>query len=148
MRRAAMVLVLGLTACGGKVVFVGDDDGNGGSSSSTPAQGGSSSSTPTTSGPGTSGGADPTGGAGPVISCQSFECAIGQVGCSCDGECSICQGDACSGGSAFVQCSFDAMGGLCQCFFADQFLGECFEENPDCALESGCCIQLVQDALD
>lgn len=149
MRRAMFALaLLGFSACGGKVVFVeGDDDndGAGGSSSSIPSQGGSSSSTsppPMTTGP------EPSGGASvAVVSCETFDCAVGQTFCSCIGECSVCFGDTCSGGEAEQVCNVDAQGMACQCFLGGDLVGECSQVSADCGLETGCCLAMFQGAL-
>lgn len=147
MVRAAMALLVGLSACGGKVVFVEEDgggNGEGGSSSSSPSQGGSSSTTPPTT-PATSTGVS-TGGA-TTISCTSLDCAVGQTFCSCLGECSICQSDFCSGGTAEQVCNVDGQGLACRCFFAGALVGECAQAEVDCGLETGCCLGLFQSAL-
>ena len=151
MRRAVLAFVIMTAACGGKVVFVEDDDGaQGGSSVSGPSTGGSSASSQggtsvvtATSSTGTS-----MGGASPSVSCNTFECSIGQTACSCAGDCSICEDNFCSGGPVEQTCFFDAQGGQCQCFFAGELLGECFEENPDCSFDAGCCLELVKAALE
>jgi hypothetical protein len=149
MVRLAMALVLGLSACGGKVVFV-EEDGNsggngfGGSSSSVPSQGGSTVTTtpiPTTATSTSSSGGSTT------ISCETFDCSIGQTFCSCLGECSVCQGDFCTGGTAEQVCSTSPQGMACQCIFGGELIGECSQVNGDCALESGCCLAMFQSAL-
>ena len=149
MVRAAVALVIGLSACGGKVVFVEEDggdggNGNGGSSSSVPNQGGSTVTT--TPIPTSATGTSSSGGAG-AISCETFDCAVGQTFCSCLGECSVCQGNTCAGGTAEQVCNVDAQGMACQCFLGGELVAECSQVSPDCGLETGCCLATFQDAL-
>ncbi len=150
MQRSVVALVLALTACGGKVVFVDEDgaggDGAGGSSSSLiPGQGGSSSSTPP---PPITGGSGPSGGAGPTVMCKTGACSVGQTSCSCLGDCSVCEGGLCSGALAEQTCSFTPEGLLCQCVLGGSLVGECSQIGSDCGLENGCCLAFYQGALN
>lgn len=143
MKRVAMALVLVLSACGGKVVFVEEDgsgDGGNGAGSSSGVLSNGGSTVTTTPIPTTSTGTSPSGGAGPGISCEDFDCSVGQTFCSCMGECGVCFGDTCSGADVEQSCTVSGNGMACQCFLGGELVGTCAQQSADCGLQTGCCL--------
>jgi hypothetical protein len=63
------------------------------------------------------------------------------------GECSVCFGDTCSGGTAEQACSVDGQGMVCECILAGTLVAECSQAEFECGLETGCCLAIFQDAL-
>jgi len=155
MQRAFTALMLAsVIGCGGQVVFVEGDDGAGG--------GGGTFSIPTTSGFGASGpgpvgpgpgvggsaqGPGPGSGGSSSVACDTFECSNDGATCDCFGECSICQGNGCSGGEAEMFCQTDEDVAACDCFFGGGFVGSCEQIGLNCTLDQGCCFNLLLDGL-
>jgi len=148
---AASFLGSFLFACGGNVVFVADggDGGQGGASTAIVGAGGAPN-TSVTVGEGTA--VSVTGSSSSGVSCENDVCMIGQVACSCDGQCSLCNDFECFLFATRSECQWADGGAKCDCFFANpgspdgELIGSCAQSDLDCDTVTGCCGPLFESA--
>ncbi|NUP05487.1 MAG: hypothetical protein HOW73_05440 [Polyangiaceae bacterium] len=149
-----------LTACGAKVVFDDDDDGNfGGNGPSNQGGFGDGASSPVTSTAqsGGAGGApvstatdvatstDVSTSSGPMVSCETTECQVGQVVCTCEGSCLFCSNFECLGLKTKTLCQWEDDSALCDCFVSGELVGSCEQLDLNCDTSGGCCEAVFQE---